>query len=395
MRPRRAAAPCVLAAAVTLAAACGSSTNPPVLGGPLGGGSDAGDGSSSLISDAGPVIQNCGVGPDGGVCACADEPLVVDPPTLYFVLDRSGSMNDMGKWSTVRTVIARLTIALGDRARFAAAVFPDPVQELCTPGGQVFPTLHGQALAPVQGDGAFGSAGPIDLDFAWSLGHIGASGGTPTAVTLQGLLPLVKGFGGKTYVVLATDGGPNCDPSATCTAAMCTLNIEAVSPCTPTGADCCGAAGPGGPLDCLDAQPSIDAVAAFAAAGIPVYVIGIPGSEAYGSLLDQLAMAGGTARGSEPQYFAVSTYDQSALYAAMSKIAAKVAGSCTLTLDKTPPVPTQVNVFLDGTAIPQPGTNGWTLAGKTVTILGTSCQAILDGSVIDVRVVAGCPTKIH
>jgi len=121
----------------------------------------------------------------------------------------------------------------------------------------------------------------------------------------------------------------------------------------------------------------------------------VPGSEPYAKLLDQLALAGGTARGSEPQYYAVTTYDQQAFASAMSKIAAKVAGSCTLTLDHVPPLADQINVFLDGTAIAQAGADGWTISGKTVTILGKSCQAILDGDVVDVRVVAGCPTVIH
>jgi hypothetical protein len=41
------------------------------------------------------------------------------------------------------------------------------------------------------------------------------------------------------------------------------------------------------------------------------------------------------------------------------------------------------------------GTDGWTLDGTTVTILGASCQKILDGDVLDVRVVAGCPTLLQ
>jgi hypothetical protein len=250
-------------------------------------------------------------------------------------------------------------------------------------------------VAPLQGDGTLGTPGPRDLSLASVLGAIPASGGTPTAATFTALLPRLRAWGGKTYAILATDGGPNCDASAVCTAATCTLNIESDVGCTPTGPDCCGALGPGDPDSCLDAQPTLDAVSAFAAAGIPVYVLGVPGSEPYASLLDQLAVAGGTARGSEPQYYAVSTYDEQALSAAMSTIAAKVTGSCTLTLDAIPPVPDDVNVFLDGNAIAQAGPNGWTLSGQTVTILGTSCQAILDGDVIDVRVVAGCPTVTH
>jgi hypothetical protein len=36
--------------------------------------------------------------------------------------------------------------------------------------------------------------------------------------------------------------------------------------------------------------------------------------------------------------------------------------------------------------------DGWTLDGATVTLLGASCQQVLSGAVLDVRVVAGCPT---
>jgi hypothetical protein len=381
----------VVPVAVTVVAACGSGSGPPALGDAPGVDAGAETG-GLLVTDAGPIIESCGKGPDGGVCACVDEPLALDPPTLYFVLDRSGSMNDDGKWNTVRSVIGSLAVSLGQRARFGAAVFPDPAQDDCVPGGPVWPM---EGVAPLQGDGTLNTPGPRDISLIGTLSGISASGGTPTASTLSALLPKLQKWGGKTYVVLATDGGPNCDANAVCTAAMCTYNIEGDVGCTPTGPDCCGPTGVGGPLACLDAQPTIDAVTAFTTAGIPVYVIGVPGSEPYATLLDQLAMAGGTARGSEPQYYAVTTYDEQALSSAMSKIAAKVTGSCTLTLDAVPPAPDEVNVFFDGTAIAQTGPNGWTLSGETVTILGTSCQAILDGDVIDVRVVAGCPTITH
>jgi hypothetical protein len=376
-------------AAVALVAACGSETMPPVLRGTAGDDTSASDAGASLIGDASPIIPNCGVGPDGGVCACADEPLAIDPPTLYFVLDRSGSMNDLNKWNTVRSVLESVAVQLGGRAAFGAAVFPDPATDGCVVGRQVY--------APTPGDAVNGFPGPADRTLFYVLGHIDANGGTPTAGTLQALLPTLQGNHGKTYVILATDGGPNCNAKASCSASMCTWNIESDYGCTPTGTDCCSpTAMPNSPqLACLDAQPTIDAVSAIAAAGIPVYVVGVPGSEPYAQLLDQLATSGGTARASEPLYYAVSTADEQALLAAMSQIAAKVTGSCTLTLNDAPPDPTLVNVFLDGSAIPQSGPNGWTLSGTTVTILGTSCQAILDGDVLDVRVVAGCPTLTH
>jgi hypothetical protein len=111
-------------------------------------------------------------------------------------------------------------------------------------------------------------------------------------------------------------------------------------------------------------------------------------------LLDQLAQAGGTARASEPLYYAVGSDDQGALEQALSAIAATVTGTCTLTLN-SPPDPTLVNVFFDEQPIVQSGTDGWTLDGSVVTVLGASCQAILTGSVLDVRVVVGCPTYIR
>jgi hypothetical protein len=379
-------------AALTVGGACAEpSQHPPQLGDPLVDGGSVGVDSQGppLFSDSGPVEKSCGIGPDGGVCACADEPLLGDPPTLYYLLDRSGSMNDLGKWSTIQIALEAVMIALGPRARVGAAVFPDYTsQNQCAPGIEVF--------APRRGDAPAGKAGPADTALGTTLGNIVAGGGTPTAATLQQLAPHIESIGGKTYVILATDGGPNCDPSATCTYATCTLNMDGTDPkgCPPAGStNCCdGSTGHAGVLSCLDAQPTIDAVTALATAGIPVYVVGIPGSLPYADVLDQLAVAGGTARGSEPQYYAVDTADQAAFLAAMSKIAAKIAGSCTITLDQPPPDPSLINVFLDGNVLPQSGPNGWTLSGNTVTILGTSCDAITNGDVLDVRVVAGCPT---
>ena len=383
-----------IAAVVAYVAACGSSAPPRTLGDepPLGGLDAGADGAGSLISDAGPIIQSCGKGPDGGVCACVDEPLALDPPTLYFALDRSGSMNDGNKWNTIRSVLAKLVTSLGQRAKFGAAVLPDPQQDNCVAGGPVWPMF---GVAPLQGDGTLNTPGPRDSSLIETLNGIDANGGTPTAATLSALLPKLQHWGGKTYVVFATDGGPNCNATANCAASACTLNIESDVGCTPTGPNCCGPETIGGPDSCLDADPTLAAVTAFAAAGIPVYILGVPGSEPYATLLDQLAMAGGTARSTEPQYYAVTTYDEAAFTSAMSQIAAKVAGSCTLVLNAVPPQPDEVNVFLDGSAIPQSGANGWTLNGETVTILGTRCQAILDGDVVDVRVVAGCPTVTH
>jgi hypothetical protein len=381
---RRFLSVCTLGSAI--AAGCGESPRPPALGAVTGDAGSRGADAGQRFQAPPPTELTCNLGPDGGVCACVDQPLLGDPPTLYFILDRSGSMAEGNKWPTIIEVLANLVVGLGPRANIGAAVFPDPSDtDPCNKGIQV--------VAPQRGDAPAGVAGPAATALLTILGHIGANGGTPTAATLTALTPLVTSLPGKTYVILATDGGPNCNPTP-CDANGCELNIEnAVAACTPGGPhNCCADPAYSSYLSCLDAQPSIDAVKALAAQGIPVYVIGVPGSAPYAALLDQLAQAGGTARSTEPYYYAVNTTDQSALAATLSSVAAKITGTCTLKLNQVPPDPNLVNVFLGGQVLPEGGANGWTLTDETVTLLGSSCQEIMNGTVVDVRVVAGCPT---
>ena len=245
-------------AAVALVAACGAESRPPPLGDDTGdSGAQGGSSGGSLVSDAGLQAKSCSLGPDGGVCACADEPLLGDPPTIYFVLDRSGSMNENGKWLTEQTVLEKLWIALGPRVKVAAAVFPGNGADSCTAGVQAYP-LPGQP--PVQGDAPSGTPGPNELAFLETLGALPAEGGTPTAATLVSVQSILQGISGKKYVVLATDGGANCDTSASCTADGCTDNLESVGTCTPGGANCCDPTTGGDVRACLDATPTLSAV---------------------------------------------------------------------------------------------------------------------------------------
>ena len=347
----------------------GGSNPGPINGDPEGG---------SLFPDAAP--PPCEAGVLGGVCGCLDLSLLSDPPNLYFVLDRSGSMNDSSKWLTVRTDIADLMHRLGPRARFGAAVFPSPGADQCSVGVQVMP-MH-------DGDSPAGTYGPAAVIFTSSTNYP-ASGGTPTAATFTALTPTLVALPGKTFAILATDGGPNCDQGTTCDASACIPNIESVPGCSATR-NCCVQ----DPSNCLDSAATVHAIAALAARGIPTYVIGVPGSGPYAAVLDQMALAGGTARPTLPYYYAVDTADEAAFTAALTQIAAKVTAACTLPLADAPPDPTKVNVYLDGTVVPADPVNGWTLSGSTVTLVGATCAAVLAGDVLSLRIVAGCPTVL-
>lgn len=367
-----------LLAAIALQAGCGKDRPPPAgdatyTPGTTGGGA---------LTDAGPKLPGCGQKADGSFCDCVDVPLFADPPNLYFVLDRSGSMADENKWDTVRVAVGRVLREIGPRANFGAATFPTPSQtDTCTPGSEIM------SVRP--GDRPTGTDGPTTT-FLLTATRPPPYGGTPTAATLSALFSKITGYPGKTYVILATDGGPNCNRSASCDAANCIPNIESAPSCPPSGPPNCCEEEPG---SCLDADATASAVGAYQRAGVPVFVIGIPGSAPYAAVLDDLAIAGGTAQAGSPKYFAVDTASSNDLLATLKKVAAKVVATCEFKLTSPPQDPALVNVYFDETPVPQ--ANNWTIRGDTVTLVGSSCDRVKAGDVLDVRIITGCPTVIR
>jgi hypothetical protein len=345
-------------------AACGARTELPSGGSPDGG----------LL------------GVDGGPCVGRSVPIDSNAPNLYLVLDRSGSMAQDQKWPNVRSAIASLITQLGARARFGAALFPAIGGDVCTTGAEVMPLTQGDAQgATAQTFLAATSMAP--------------SGGTPTAQTLQLLaapLGALAGQGAVTYAILATDGGPNCNTSRSCSVDQCTSNLENVMGC-PTGGlpNCCDTSGGGDGRACLDGYDTLASIKALRAAGVPTYVMGIPGSAPYTTLLDAMAVAAGTARATTPYYYRVDTSDTSALGAALSEIAAKALASCVLRLTGPAPDPGSFNVYLGGQLVPRDGPDGWTLSGSTLTLRGKSCDALAMPQMPPVQATAGCPTVTH
>jgi hypothetical protein len=242
------------------------------------------------------------------------------------------------------------------------------------------------------GDSPAGKAGPVSQFFLTSTA-VPASGGTPTAATLRAIAGKLSSLTGRTFAVLATDGGPNCNDLASCSASTCLPNLaNNPSYCLPGGPPNCCDNMNFGPAQCLDAQPTVDAVAALAAKNVPTYVIGIPGSGPFAGLLDQLATAGGTARGASPMYYRVDSTDEAAFAATLAKVAAKITATCTFPLAKIPDDPNLINVFVDDVPVPNDPVDGWTLWGDTVTLDGKTCDRVLAGDALSVRVVEGCPT---
>jgi len=327
-------------------------------------------------------------------------PVLADLPNLYFIVDRSGSMADplagasYNKYQNARIAIGKVLRAIGHRVRYGAAVYPQsggPI-EGCGAGKEVFPTQQGDPPAYA----ASGEDGPVLKALLGAL-NLSPSGGTPTSATIAALAPTLEALPGKTFVVLATDGAPNCNPSASCGADECSLNLEGwtindVQCVAPV--NCCDPKyQAGSPLDCVDRQASVDEVTQLYQAGIPTYVIGMPGSEIYSNLLDEMAVAGGTARPTAPYYYSVT--DSDTLTSAIKQIGIQVAIKCDVDLGEVPPDPSLVNVYLDSSLVQLDPADGWSWTGETsISINGAACDKLKSGDVLQLQVVAGCPTSV-
>ncbi len=379
----------LLASLASVVAACSVNANPPGLKASTAAtsGGVGGAGGDELLGVGGSKAPP----PDAGdLCGQLITQVHKDPPNIYFVLDTSGSMaTPVGastRYRLVQAAAIELVKNIGGLINVGAALFPFASgADQCHVGGEVLPVTAGDAL---------------DISKFAKLTTVQPNGGTPTAATLAALYPTLTKLPGRTIVVLATDGGPNCGAIASCGAEDCMNNIESVpssaGACTPTGPSCCGPKTEEGAINCIDRQASIDAVAKLAAAGVRVYVVGVPGSETYGAVLDQMAIVSGAPQIAPPFYYKVQDY--SSLAGTLGSIAA-LEVSCTFDLETPPPDASLVNVYLDDEVIPRDAVDGWAWElvynggpQHAIELRGDACKRLKSGQVKQVQIAAGCPT---
>ncbi|MBN1610227.1 MAG: VWA domain-containing protein [Polyangiaceae bacterium] len=375
--------------------ACSSKERPP------GRSHEAGSG-AGVLRDAGSEPEGPPLPDAPGLCGNQIIEQNVDRPSLYFVLDRSGSMSErfeegsFEKYATSVLAIRSVLRAIGHRVSYGAAVFPafDSADDECATGEEVFAARPGDPLQYALD----GEDGPVLKEFIQVLGTRPPGGGTPTSATLAALTPTLIEIEGKTALVLATDGEPNCNPDAICSGADCPWNVahETTDDGRECGEDvnCCD---PDimeeGPLSCLDQPATLAALRELESAGIRSFVIGLPGSERFAEALDAMAEAGGTARSGGHAYFPVTSATE--LKDTLLGIGVSVAISCSIELSSPPPDPDLVNVYFDGRVVGSNAHDGWVLDGEALLdIRGSACEELKSGDVFQVQVVAGCPTVV-
>jgi hypothetical protein len=356
----------LLLSAATLTAGCAGGDG--IAGstgsaGPTGpGGPGSGSGAGGTVVGTGNV-DNTGVtdpGP-GATCGMKTFGLTKVPPDLLVVLDKSGSMNQTpegaecggtgsvppclgGKWPQMTDAIKQVVTNTDDKMRWGLKFFPDNSQ--CGVG--VFPIVR------------IADRNASAVSFAMS--QTSPNGATPTRIALAGATAYLATLTDPNpkFILLATDGLPNCALSGTAN--------------TP------------------DAAGAIQAVTDSARNGIPVFVIGIGSLPEAQSTLTAMALAGGRPQAANPRYYPVANTAE--LVSVLGGIGDTI-GSCSFGLGSAPPDPTNIRVSVNGTRVPNDPThaNGWDYGtGKTsVQLFGKWCDDAKAGKVKDVQAVFGCP----
>ncbi len=404
-KPLHRAIGAVAFATLALAPACSDSESGGEAGSDAGSLSDSNtdatdDGASN---DGLPVVDVLQPDGDTGDPICGGQTVVGDPvvTNLLVVIDRSGSMKQTptgfvdSKWETMVGSLKTALDGIQGEMNVGLLFFPDAavtsVSGCGMPDGDdvLISVDEGTVTVPLISSELDKPANEPD-------------GNTPTASALAlAHRYFTQGPGstltGSSYVLLALDGGPNCNPDITCTAAACTTNIDrsvldpTASACPIDPASCCDTT----PEACLDDDATTAQVTALANEGIPTFVVGIPGSDLYVDVLDALAVAGGVpASTTSPMYFEAN--DPAALTQTLVDITRELVKTCSFQLAETPPDPNKVNVYIDGEVLPQDGPDGWHYDNSTdpptIVITGATCDELETMGAESVSFEFGCPT---
>jgi len=326
---------------------CGSPLPPAgSTGGPGSGGGSTG--ATSIKLDGSVSSQGAGGGGGSSVitptgdanCGSAKSGTSRQPADMLLVLDRSGSMSNstsadtacngagcVDRWTAVTSAVTTTLTATAGSVNWGLKLFSST--------GNACGVTAGVEVAP----GSANAAANIQS----TIGRTNPGGNTPTAQAVDAAVAYlttgaVASDGNSKYILLATDGEPNCGAGS---------NTATNVPATVT------------------------AITAAKNAGILVYVIGIGPSAGN---LDSFAAAGGTGT-----YFPATT--PQALTDAFATISKAVA-SCTFNITTTAGADTSnPYVYLDGTLVNKDPANGWSPGANATTIQlnGTTCDAVMTG----------------
>jgi hypothetical protein len=282
------------------------------------GDGDAGDGDGD--GDAGDGDGDAGDGDggdgDGEPCEESEAVLAPIPPSVMFLLDRSGSMNNTGfdmndpdksRWQALyESVDAVVSNGADATIAFGAKTFSTYNFGECgvSDDADVSIALNNSAAILA------GIPGPLDF----------IVGGTPTNLAIDKTVSIMQAhdaMGGSKIVFLITDGGIGCTQDS--------------------------------------AQSLADAVADLSSAhdndGITTYVVGIAPTGSAIAQLHGMANAGGAPKPGLEAFYRADDAQQLAT-ALADVVAASAASSCLLALEQPPQFPDSTKVIIGNTEYP-------------------------------------------
>jgi hypothetical protein len=335
-------------------------------GGPLGTGNASGTG---LVG--GGAAQNGQAAVTGMNCAERPQTLSKLPPDILIVLDASGSMNNNisdgqctngcgaeSKWALLTPAINEVVGMTDTTVNWGLKFFAD-TDNTCGVGNNVAVPVGANAAGAIQNA---------------IMGRTAANGGvtngsrTPTRLAENAGANYMRALTDQNprFILLATDGLPNCAPGNSDTAAD-------------------------------DSAGAVMAVTDAANMGIPTFVVGMAtaGMGMADTTLSNMANAGGFPRGGSPSYYSVNNADE---FVQVLMTLVGVAATCTFSVPDPPNDDTDrshIGVVVNGTELKRDTThtNGWdyTSAGMTaVQLYGSACTGIMNGSITDVKIVFKC-----
>lgn len=349
-----------------------------------GGGSKVGSGQGVNVSTG---AESNEFVLDPNICAGANVQASRVKPTVLFVVDRSGSMEEeypgsTNRWQAIYDALMDsedgVIPKLQSVVYFGMVLFDGPMEGMAieitnavfcmipgmpcdtSDGGQTNEEMGCPRLVVV--DPALENFSAIEASYQPS----GPGGSTPTALSLEAAYDLINAADqdildhevhGQPIVILCTDGLPN--------GCADTLNVP-------------------------DQQGPIDQLTAAAQKGIKTYVVGVAADDEAQAYLDKLAQYGDTG---QPAFSPATKHD---LVVALSQIVGGAVG-CNVVLNGAvvPGIECEGTVMLNGELLECNGPDGWRLVNESeIELQGSACQKFIDDPAVIISASFPCEAFI-
>jgi von Willebrand factor type A domain len=313
-------------------------------------------------------------------------------PNMMLLVDTSLSMNDPAsagssttRWTELKGAMNAFLSANGSKARFGLTNYP--ADNVCAPAGQTQVRFDIPTNIPdTDVAGLQARANAINAKLA----ELTPVGGTPTSESVRfvGALPSLNEANRGDFIILLTDGLPNCNPEnpvsgeTDAAACQCTVTASACTEAPPAGATDFRR------LGCLDRTVSAQRIAELKSSKeIGTLVIGFGALLSGGTATDTLndmAEAGGYAQPCAPGETCTKFYraaNQAELTAALEKIINRFeVRPCLvgLTPDQMPSDSRLLVVKITDSAGTRTATQGteYNITAEGVEFIGATCASI-------------------